>query len=282
MTVSGSLPYTLSATVDVTGWSLGPRSVTLRAQDAAGNWGTVTVTVNVSAAPAQIWFSTLGNAKPPGVSGTADDADVYRWTSSAYTRDWDASTAGLMGTANVDGYDRVDATHFYLSFAATSTTIAGLGTVDDEDVVFYNGGTWSQSFDGGAHGLTASGLDLDAISVRGSMLYFSTLGNTKVPGVLGTADDADIYSWDGARYSRVWDASAAGLSASANVDGYVRVDATHFYLSFSPTSSTVPGLGVVQDEDVIYANAGTWSTYFDGTARRLTSDALDVDAFDVS
>ena len=35
----------------------------------------------------------------------------------------------------MDGFDRVDATHFYLSFSA-DTTVPGLGAVQDEDVVF--------------------------------------------------------------------------------------------------------------------------------------------------
>jgi hypothetical protein len=37
----------------------------------------------------------------------------------------------------------------------------------------------------------------------------------------------------------------------------------------------------VQDEDVIYYNMGVWSVYFDGTAHGLTSNNLDIDAFDV-
>ena len=65
------------------------------------------------------------------------------------------------------------------------------------------------------------------------------------------------------------------------MDGFVRVDATHFYLSFSAATTTVPGVGTVQDEDVVYHNAGTWSVYFDGTAHGLSAANHDVDAFDV-
>jgi hypothetical protein len=43
----------------------------------------------------------------------------------------------------------------------------------------------------------------------------------------------------------------------------------------------VPQVGTAQDEDVVRLNAGTWSVSFDGTAHGLTSDNLDVDAFDV-
>ena len=216
-----------------------------------------------------LWFSTFGNTNPPGVAGAADDADVYNWSGSSYARVFDASANGLPAGANVDGFDRVDATHFYASFSAATTAVPGLGAVQDEDVVYYNAGVWSVFFDGTAHGLTSAAEDVDALSVAGSTVYFSTLGNTSPPGVAGAADDADVYSWNGSSYARVWDASANGLAAAANVDGYVRVDATHFYLSFSAATTTVPGLGAVQDEDVVYSNAGAWSVYFDGTGHGL-------------
>jgi hypothetical protein len=79
----------------------------------------------------------------------------------------------------------------------------------------------------------------------------------------------------------VWDATAHGLASSANVDGLVLNDATHFYVSFNSTS-TVTGLGSVADVNVVYFDNGVWSTYFNGVARGLTSGgAHDVDAFDV-
>ena len=87
--------------------------------------------------------------------------------------------------------------------------------------------------------------------------------------------------WNTTTYTRTWDATTNGLPATTNVDGYVRTDATHFYLSLSPTTTTVPTLGTVQDEDVLYNTNGTWSTYFNGTTHGLTTDTLDIDAFDI-
>jgi hypothetical protein len=284
MTLTGTGPWTLSAPIDTSSRGEGAYTLTVRARDAAGNWSVNSTTVLQVTAP--LFFSTFGNSNPPGVTGTADDADIYNWSGTAFSRAIDVSVPpyNLPGAANVDGFDRVDATHFYLSFSAANTIVPGLGAVQDEDVVYYNAGVWSVFFDGTAHGLGGnSNLNLDAISVVGGTLYFSTQGNTNPPGVGGTADDADIYSWNGTAYSRVIDASAApySLPAAANVDGFVRVDATHFYMSFSAVNTTVPGLGAVQDEDVVYYNNGVWSVYFDGTAHGLTSDNLDVDAFDL-
>lgn len=283
MTISGTGPtYDLSATVPVANLDDANYSLGVRVRDGAGNWSTVGSTTLQVRAP--LFYSTLGNTNPPGVAGTADDSDVYSWSGTAHSRSIDLSTApyNVPAAANVDGFTRVDATHFYLSFSNnTAVTLAGVGAVQDEDVVFWNNGSWSLYFDGSAHGLGGNAaLDLDALSVAGSTIYFSTAGNANPPGVGGAADDADIYTWNGTSYARVLDASANGIPAAANVDGYDQTDATHYYLSFA-ADTTVTGLGAVQDEDVVARSAGVWSVYFDGTAHGMTAGNLDVDAFDV-
>jgi len=285
MTVTGTGPWSLSsAPIDVSSWNEGAYTLNVRARDAAGNWSVNASTVLQVRGP--LYLSTFGSTNPPGVGGTADDADIYSWSGTAFSRAIDVTTApyGLPAGANVDGFDRASATTFYMSFTG-QVNVPGIGNVQDEDVVFFNGTSWSLFFDGSVRGLTGgSATDLDAISIVGGQLYFSTDNGAIPPGAGGVGDDADIYLWNGAStYTRVIDASAAPytLPAAANVDGFVRVDATHFYLSFSATSTTVPVLGAVQDEDVVYYNNGVWSVYFDGTAHGLTTDNLDVDAFDV-
>ena len=271
----------------------GDHTIYVHAKDAAGNWGAVATTVLVKVSFRDVYFSTAGDTLPLGVAGTADDADIYHRNGNFFSRSWDATNSGVPGGANVDGYERVDATHFYLSFSG-NTTLPGIGAVQDEDVVYYNAGTWSVWFNGtdpdgnpATPGLTAGNQDLDEISIVGGILYFSTVGNTNPPGLPATtpptpADDADIYSWNGTSFARVWDATANGLGTGANVDGLQFVDATHFYLSFSNATTAVPGIGNVQDEDVVYYNAGTWSVYFDGTAYGLNASGdLDLDAIDV-
>ncbi len=272
---------TFSADIDTSTLAEGSYTVRARVLDAAGNWSAVVSTTLTVTAP--LWYSTVGSSNPPGVGGTADDSDIYRWSGNDHSRSIDLSAAPyrVPTSANVDGYSRVDGTHFYLSFTG-SVNLPGLGTVQDEDVVSWNNGSWSMFFDGSAHGLGGNGSgDIDAIDVEGGVLYFSTLGNQNPSGVNGSADDADLYRWTGTAMSRFWDASANGLPGGANTDGAVVLDATHLYLSFSPTTTTVPVLGGVQDEDVVAFNAGTWSVYFNGTAHGLTSNNLDVDAFDL-
>ena len=73
---------------------------------------------------------------------------------------------------------------------------------------------------------------------------------------------------------------ANGLPAAANVDGYVRVDATHLYLSFA-ADTTVPGVGTVQDEDVVYVNAGDLVGLLRRHRPRPDQRQPRLDAFDV-
>ena len=233
-------------------------------------------------------FSTVGNVSPDGVITEPDDADVYGWSGTAFSRSVDATSIGVLAGADVDGLDYVDATHFYVSFNA-NTRLPGLGAVQDEDVVYYNNGTWELFFDGTAAGLTRAAQDVDAIMVvNANLLLFSTVGNVKPPGVGGGADNSDIYQWTrgNGNFTRHWDATTRGVPSAVNVDGFVRTGnnaATYqYYLSFSNDTVTLPGIGTQQDEDVVRVVGNSWSVYFDGTAHGLGGNPdLDVDAFDI-
>ena len=278
MTASGS--GTVTGTLDTSVLPEGTVTGKVRTKDAAGNWGATTnVTVSVTA---PLSFSTVTTITG---AGGRNANNVYRWTGAAM-----AAGTVYSGPGNVDGYAVVDATHVYVSFSGT-TTVPGLGNVPDEDVVSYNpvNGTYTRVFDGSTNGLGGNGVNVDAVSVSGGKLYYSVNGTTRPNGAAGgTTGGAnnDIYRYDGTGVTgsstRVVDASAAPYSMpNSDVDGLKFIDATHFYLSFSPTTTTLSGLGNVQDEDVVAFNAGRWSVYFDGTSKGLTNNNSDIDAFDL-
>jgi VCBS repeat-containing protein len=240
----------------------------------------VQITVNPASIIKPFHFSTFGNTNPPGVNGIADDADIYYWNVSAFSRFVDVTTITnpVPTSANADEIKVIDATHFYMSFVE-NVNLPGLGPVQDEDIVYYNAGTWSVFFDG-TPGLGQSGnQDIDAFSIVGDNIYFSTFGNTNPQGVTGTADDADIYLWNGTAYSRVVDMTTLGVPTGANVDGLEFLDSTHFYVSF--TDNVTIGGVTYQDEDIVYYNNGVWSEWFDGTAAGLTQGGQDIDGFDI-
>ncbi len=119
--------------------------------------------------------------------------------------------------------------------------------------------------------------------------YFSTAGNTAVPGVAGPYDNADIYARNSnGTYTRVFDASVFGVPGGADVDAFVYNGPNDIYLSFNG-SVVLPNLdGVVggpngprtvQGADIVHWNGAAWSLYFDGSDVGLTAGAENVDAF---
>lgn len=108
-------------------------------------------------------------------------------------------------------------------------------------------------------------------------VYVSPKKNVQIDGV-GYADE-DVMLFDGAtcEWSLVFDGTAHGLPASANVDGLV-VDGSDLYLSFL-APLTVPGIsGKVDDSDVVKFSGGVFSLYFDGSNFGLAASAEDIDA----
>ncbi len=275
MTANGS--GVVTGTLDTSVLPEGTASGKVRTKDAAGNWGATTnVTITVTA---PLSFSTFGNRTGP----TRPSSNVYRWDGSTMV-----TAPVYSGPGNVDGYAVVDATRVYVSFSGT-TTVPGLGSVPDEDVVSYNpvARTYARVFDGSTNGLGAAGVNVDALSVAGGKLYYSVNGTTRPTGVgLPAGANNDLYRYDGTGVTgsstRVVDASQAPYTMpNSDVDGLKFIDATHFYLSFSAATTALPGLGNVQDEDVVAYNAGRWSVYFDGTGKGLNNDNSDIDAFDL-
>ncbi|PKW26215.1 multicopper oxidase domain-containing protein [Phycicoccus duodecadis] len=261
-----------SATIPMATYLKGDQIVRVRAIDGLGNRSAVNVV------RPKLWFSLLGASTLPGV-GSADVTDIFFRPDSGLGRaaDLNARPYGIPAGANVDGFSRLDATHFYVSF--TGNVTVGRVQMADEDVAYYNNGTWTRWFDGSARGLTNSGFDIDAVSVRGGRLYFSLNSTLVPPSAGGAGDTSDIYRWNGGTsYTRVVDASTVGIPAGANVDGFVWRSATDYYMSFAP-DTTLAGMAVA-DEDVVHRVGTTWSVYFDGTAAGLTA-AQDVDAFDI-
>lgn len=251
-------------------------------QDAFDNWGSFAAmpfeySANMNDS---LHFSTAGTVNP-GPGGTSGDAgDVYEWDglTSAY-----AIASNLPDGVNVDGLEYVSDTDFYVSF--DGEVDLGFGPIADEDVVHFDGTTWSMTFDGSLAGLNEA-VNLDALSYDGALLYFSMGDVTYTDGVdTFTIHGADIYLWDGSSITLVVDASLMGFS-DHNVDGLVFNSLTDFYVSYSKTSTPVAGLGTVQDEDVIHYDGTAWSIYFDGTANGLTSNdvnanSYEADAFDI-
>jgi IPT/TIG domain-containing protein len=114
--------------------------------------------------------------------------------------------------------------------------------------------------------------------------YLSFGGNGSAGSV--AFRDEDILSFDGTNFAIFFDGSDVGLGPR-NVDAFALLDADSLLLSFS-APLTIPGLGLVDDSDIVRFDAGslgtttsgTFKRYFDGSDVGLTTDAEDVDAIE--
>ena len=176
--------------------------------------------------------------------------------------------AAARPAANVDGLDRIDDTHFYAVVQRHVTIpVPGRTWPSDEDVVYYNDGTWSLFFDGSATGWAAHGPRRDQRRRQHAVLLHRQ--HRRCPRArAGPATTPTSTAGTAARTPGSVDASAIGLVATANVDGSSGSTPTHFYLSFSTTTRPFPGARRGPGRGRRPHDGGTWSTYFDGTAQR--------------
>jgi hypothetical protein len=118
-----------------------------------------------------------------------EPGDVARYDGANYSVEFDASAEGISSGVATDAVSETAGGDLILSFD-TTVDLGGL-TVDDEDLVSFDGATFALVFDGSANGV-ATGLDLDAVHRIGSnahlIISFDTSGT--VGGV--DFDDEDL------------------------------------------------------------------------------------------
>lgn len=133
----------------------------------------------------------------------ARPGDVVRYDGTAYSIEFDALAAGVPSGVMTNATSR-SANGLFLSFDTTVDLGAGL-VVADEDVVDWNGTSFTLAFDGSLAGLD-SALDVDAVQSLGGgsfLLSFDTTG--QISGLVFS--DEDLMRFDGANWSVEFDAS---------------------------------------------------------------------------
>jgi hypothetical protein len=192
-------------------------------------------------------------ALPGGV--LAHPGDVLNYDGIDYSLEFDSVAAGLPESVNVDAVGLVGVRDLLLSLDIMAD-VNGM-TVDDEDVLRFDGATFTLHFDGSAAGVDGA-LDLDAvhhIEANGHLLI-SFDGS----GSLGTVsfDDEDVLEFDpdAATFAIVYDGSAEHIGwLSADLDATFVVDASSGTV---PNGHLVPGVPLLvgrQGPDVVL----TWS-----------------------
>jgi hypothetical protein len=179
----------------------------------------------------------------------------------------------------------------YFSLRAAGT-VGGV-TAANEDILYYNGTSFSLAFDGSDVGVAS--LRLDAFSwldVDSLLLSFDAAGS--VPGIAGTVDDSDIVRFDATSlggvtagsFSLYFDGSDVGLTVDAHDVDAVELLPDGRILISTVGSVTVPNVSGGRDEDLLAfsptslgdVTAGSFAFYFDGGDVGLGDIGEDVDA----
>ncbi|MGH1492110.1 MAG: Ig-like domain-containing protein [Acidimicrobiales bacterium] len=147
-----------------------------------------------------VYLSSTTNGSVGGVTFGDEDVIAYDMATDSWSMVFDGSDVGL-ASADVDGFAVVSLDPFVIEMSFTAgRSVAGIGSVDDSDVVRFSGtggentsGGFLLVIDGSDIGLSTNNEDIDALGRSGSDFVFSTLGPFNVPGLTG--DDEDLVSF---------------------------------------------------------------------------------------
>lgn len=123
-----------------------------------------------------------------------------------------------------------------------------------------------------------AGFELSSAPAVGNLLAVDT--TVSLPGLPASspAEPRDVERFDPATstFSSFLDGSTNSVPDGAAIDAVAADPSDRLLLSFD-TTVTLPGVGTVEDEDLVRFSSGTWTMEFDGSARGIPPE-LDLDA----
>jgi sugar lactone lactonase YvrE len=180
----------------------------------------------------------------------------------------------------------------YASFASNGSV--GSVSFADEDILKFDGFTWSLFFDGSDVGLGSADLFAFHLLDQDSLLLSFTAsvtvgGQTYVPTDIVRFDATSLGANTTGTFSLYFNGIDVGLdTTSENIDALdILLDGR--ILISTTGNPTVPGLSGLADEDILAftpttlgtTTRGTWAWYFDGSDVALGSSSEDLDALDI-
>jgi hypothetical protein len=299
-------------TVTVTGFNVpsGPQKFALVVDGGSLGTGptptpsnTPTITVTPSITPtftptntplpggsAVIYVSSTTNGTAGGALAFNDeDIVAYDTGTSTWSMYFDGSDVGITG--DVDAFALMADGTLLLSLE-TATTVTGLGTVDDSNIIRFTPtslgstttGTFSSYLTGSSVGLTTNDEDIDAIDFApDGRLVVSTIGNFSATGASGADEDLFALNASGSGWTVYFDGSDVALtSTSEDVNGlWVDPANNQLYLStlgaFSVTGASGDGsdIFVCTPGSLGSTTSCTFGLYWDGSANGFSGEITD-------
>jgi hypothetical protein len=226
-------------------------------------------------APAQDVALSLDSTTSTGGTTYADQEVLARTGASTFVMDITGLTAALPANADIDALDYITPTNVYFSLDAPAV-LTGPGLVEDEDVVNWDGASFTLAWAGSANGLPA-GADIDALDVtsEGPLVFDFSLNAPAVLTGLGLVQDEDLVTWSSGAFSLAFDGSAEGVPAGLDLDAFNDRGGLEWVMSFDGPG-TIDGVSF-DDEDLVIFNTGApamfTGLFFDGSGQGLLANA---------
>jgi thermitase len=239
-------------------------------------------TTSCPGAPFQLMYNWRDASGPPPPTPTPTP------TSTPTPTDTPTPTGTPTGTPTPTPTPGSAILYFSLAY---NGTVDGL-SVDNEDIVAFDGAQFSTYLDGSDVGLEGFTIDAFAIVIPDQVFLMSFAESGSVPGIGDTVQDCDIVQFTASSlgeatagsFSLYFDGSDVGLSSSLEDVDAIELLPDGRLLVSTNNNFGVPGL-FGYDEDVIAFSpsslgsetAGTWAMYFDGDNIGLDSPTEDID-----
>ena len=222
----------------------------------------------------------------PGFGPTATPAETFSPTSTFTPGPSPTATSTITPTPLPSGNP------LYVSFASGGS-VSGISFAD-EDILKFDGVTWSLFFDGSDVGLGSvdvfafQPLDQDSFLLAFTAAV-TTGGQTYAPRDIVRFDATSLGANTAGAFSLYFNGIDVGLDAtSENIDALDILSDGRILIS-TTGNPTVPGLSGLADEDILAftptslgaATNGTWAWYFDGSDVALGSSSEDIDALNI-
>lgn len=252
--------------------------------------GVAAASANGAGPAAIIYLSSTSGGSVAGVDFADEDVLSYNTLTDVWTRVFDGSDV-LPAGADVDSVLVETGGDLLLSFQG-SVNVAGLGIVDDSDIVRFTpdvgsdgdntAGTFTTELDGSTVGLTTANEDITAVAHSGDLVV-STLGGFNVPGASGpnlTGADEDLIGLSGGLWDLRFDGSDVSLTSEDLWGAWVDASTGEVY---GAALNAFNAGGVTGDGDDVFVftgttgpdTSGTFSVVFDGDAHGFGGEQID-------
>jgi hypothetical protein len=240
------------------------------------------------------YISAPGSGSVSGINFRDEDMLAFSTLRQSWTLLIDGSDIGL-GGSDINAFHWQPDGSMLLS-VNSPVSLAGLGSVDDSDILRFipstlgasTTGTFELFLRGADVGLTTNGEDIDAIAIdTNGRLVISTLGNGSVPGANGNLamNDEDLLVRNGNVWELLFDGSDVGLIDSTEDIADAWIDAQGFTLA-TLGAFAIDGLSGNSDDIFRCQPTSTGdntqisacAVVFDGSANGFTAS---VDAFSI-